>query len=74
MAKASSPIVLDSAQRSQAGASSDSDLYNLKNLASKIEEENKITQSLLKEIYNSMDAMKGQGRELAEVQEGMVIM
>ena len=42
-AKASSAIVMDSAQTSQGGASSDSDLDNLKNSASKIEEENKKT-------------------------------
>ena len=57
---ASSAIVLDSAQTSQGGASSDSDLDNLKNLASKIEDKNKEnSKSLLKEIQNAMDAMKG---------------
>ena len=60
-AKASSPIVMDSAHTCQGGASSDSDLDNLKNLASKIEEENRKTQSLLQEIQDAMDAMKSQG-------------
>ena len=36
---------MDSAKTSQGGASSDSDLDNLKNLTSKIEEENKKTQT-----------------------------
>ena len=48
--KASSAIVMDSAQTSKGGTSSDSDLDSLKILASKIGEENKKTQSLLKEI------------------------
>ena len=54
---------MDSSQTSQDGASSDSDLNNLKNVASKIEEENKKTQSLLKEIQDAMDIMKSQGQE-----------
>ena len=38
---------MDSAQTSQGGASSDSDLDNLKNLAFKIEEENKNTHAFV---------------------------
>ena len=56
-------MVIDSAQTSQDGTSSDSDLDNMKNLASKIEDENMKTQSLLKEIQDAMDAMKSQGQE-----------
>ena len=58
-AKASLAKVLDSAQTSQGRTSSDSDLDNLKNLAS----------SLLKEIQDAMDDMKGQGQGVAKVQE-----
>ena len=73
-AMASSAIVLDSAWTNQDGASSDSDLDNLRNLASKIEEENKKTQSLLKEIQDEIDAIKGQGHVSDRGARGVAIM
>ena len=54
--------MLDSTQASQGGGFCDSDLDDLKNLFSKIEDENKKTWSLLKEIQDVMGAMKAMAR------------